>query len=335
VSTATLRYDFAVDADRDNNTHARVLRAVGQDKRVLDVGCATGYLSEFLVRERGCDVVCLEPDPAAAAVAADRLGDRVVVGGTDLLPTFDAGSFDVVLYADVLEHLTDPAAALRETRRLLSPGGHVVVSLPNVAHADVRLLLLSGQFPYQRTGLLDSTHLRFFTRHTIPTLFARSGYWVADMVATTIPVGRTELGVDVSRVPPAVLDAVLADPSAQDYQYVMRAEPDRWTSGTRFVGTAGWQRDGLVSTWAQAFSPVEPVRLALPVGQDDASVEHAVAVVEEQCRAAGTTTDRVADIDLVQTAGGLDLPDAHVVDGGWTRARLRALALPDEDVFLP
>lgn len=335
MSTSTLRYDFTVDASRDNNTHARVLRAVGQDKRVLDVGCATGYLSEHLVREQGCDVVCLEPDPAAAAAATARLGGRVVVGGAELLPTFAAGSFDVVLYADVLEHLTDPAAALRDTRRLLAPGGCVVVSLPNVAHADVRLLLLSGQFPYQRTGLLDSTHLRFFTRHTIPALFTRSGYWMADMVATTIPVGRTELGADLSLIPSTVLDAVLADPHAQDYQYVIRAEPDRWSARTSFVGSAGWQTDGLVSTWAQAFSPAEPVRLVLPVGPDAASVEQAVAVVEAQCSAAGSTTDRTADIDLVQTAGGLDLPGAHHVDGDWSAARLRARALPDADVFAP
>lgn len=331
MSTTGLRYDFAVDASLDNNTHARVLRAVGTDKRVLDVGCATGYLSEFLVLEQGCDVRCLEPDPGAAAAAAERLGARVVVGGTELLPSFPAGSFDVVVYADVLEHLADPAAALRETRRLLAPGGYVVASLPNVAHADVRLLLLSGQFPYQRTGLLDSTHIRFFTRHTIPSLFTGSGYWVADMAATTIPIGRTELGADLRQVDPTVLAAVLADPHAQDYQYVIRAEPDRWASGTVFVGAETWQRDGLVSLWSRAFSPVEPVRLVLPV-PDEPSIGDAVRVVEDECRAAGGT-DAAADIELVLTSAPFGEP-WHPVDGTWSVARLRAIALPPDDVFV-
>lgn len=329
-----LRYDFTVDASMDNNTHAKVLRAVGRDKRVLDVGGATGYLSEFMLRQNGCDVQCLEPDPAAAAIATAKLGDRVVVGGTELLPTFAAGSFDVVVFADVLEHLTDPAAALRATRRLLAPGGYVVASLPNVAHADVRLLLLAGQFPYQRTGLLDSTHIRFFTRHNVPDFFVRSGYWVADMSATTIPMGRTELGARLDLVPEAVLGAILADPHAQDYQYVVRAEPDRWSSTTQFLASPAWQEDGTVALWADAFSSLEPVQLVLPVDDHDDAVTRAVRTVETQCRAAGTTTDRIADVDLVRTTGPLRLPQAHAVDGTWTAARLRDVALPPEDVFV-
>jgi SAM-dependent methyltransferase len=334
VSVAPLRYDFTVDAAAENNTHAKVLKAVGRGKRVLDVGCATGYLSEFLLQARDCDVTCLEPDPAAAAVAAERLGSRVVVGGTELLPTFAPGSFDVVVYADVLEHVPDPAAALRETRRLLAPGGHVVVSLPNVAHGDVRMRLLSGHFPYQRTGLLDSTHIRFFTRHTIPTLFTRSGYWIADISAMTIPVGRTELGGDFSQVDPVILAAIHADPHAEDYQYVVRAEPDVWATRTRFVSRPGWQDSDLVRTWARAFSPAEPVQLALPVPDDDAALAGAVEVVEAQCAAASTSTDDIADIDVVRADGPLDLPDYVEVDGSWSVAQLRSAALPDCDVFL-
>ena len=334
MSVAPLRYDFTVDASAENNTHAKVLNAVGRGKRVLDVGCATGYLSEFLLRDRDCDVVCLEPDPTSAAIAAERLDGRVVVGGTELLSTFAAGSFDVVVYADVLEHVMDPSLALRDTRRLLAPGGHVVVSLPNVAHGDVRLRLLAGQFPYQRTGLLDSTHIRFFTRHTIPTLFTRSGYWIADMSAMTIPVGRTELGADLSQIDPAVLGAVLADPHAEDYQYVVRAEPDVWATRTRFAGPRGWADTDLVRTWAGAFSPGEPVQLALPVDGDEDALGAAVALVEEQCARASTTSDDVADIDLVRTDQALDLAGYTAVDGTWTVERLRAVALPDSDVFL-
>ena len=334
MSVAPLRYDFTVDASAENNTHAKVLAAVGRGTRVLDVGCATGYLGEFLMRDRDCDVVCLEPDPASAAVAAQRLDGRVVVGGTELLGTFAAGSFDVVVYADVLEHVVDPAAALRDTRRLLVPGGHVVVSLPNVAHADVRLRLLAGQFPYQRTGLLDSTHIRFFTRHTIPTLFTRSGYWVADMSATTIPMGRTELGADLSLVDPAIVGAILGDPHAQDYQYVVRAEPDVWANRARFAGPRGWEGTDLVRTWAEAFSPGEPVQLGLPVDDDEAALDVAVGRVQEQCAEASTTPDEVADIDLVRTVRALDLPGYTPIDGTWSIARLRAAALPDSDVFL-
>lgn len=110
--------------------------------------------------------------PCRCRSSACRAGSAT--RGTELFPTFAAGSFDVVLFADVAEHRMDPGQALRDARRLLAPGGRVVASIPNCAHGDVRLMLLAGHFPCQRTGLLDSTHVRFLTRHTVPRLFVRA-----------------------------------------------------------------------------------------------------------------------------------------------------------------
>lgn len=335
MSAQALRYDFAVDQTRENNTHNMTLAAVGRDKRVLDVGCSSGYLAEYLATRCGCEVTGLEPDPDAAAAAQARLGDRVVLGGTELLPTLPAGAFDVVLFADVLEHLVDPGAALRETRRLLAPGGRVVASIPNVAHADVRLLLLTGQFPYRRTGLLDSTHVRFLTRDSIPTLFQRSGYRVLDMVAKTIPLGRSEFGVELHRYPDAVLDLVRADPWHADYQYVVQAAPDVAGPRTQLQAPRGWERSRLVAAWARAFSPAEPVSLVLPVDDDDAAVERAVELITVQCRDAGASLEQVADLELVRCSTREGLPST------WPQvpleadvATLRALALPAVDALV-
>ena len=140
-----------------SSAHALVLAAVPDGARVLDVGCATGYLAERLIA-RGCEVVGVEADPAAADLARGR-GIEVVVG-------------------DVLEHLRDPRATLVDARSLLSSGGRVVASLPNVAVWHARRELACGRFPHEDHGIFDRTHLRFFTRATAHELVRSAGYAV-------------------------------------------------------------------------------------------------------------------------------------------------------------
>jgi 2-polyprenyl-3-methyl-5-hydroxy-6-metoxy-1,4-benzoquinol methylase len=333
VTEEQMRYDAIIDTSVANNSHTMTIDMVGQGKRVLDVGCATGYLAEFLAVERDCDVRALEPDARSAAVAMKRLGDRVTVGGTERLGDYPAGSFDVIVYADVLEHLVDPGQVLRDTRRLLAPGGYVVAVIPNGAHGDVRLHLLSGQFQYRKTGLLDSTHLRFLTRDSIAALFERSGYAVTVLTSTQVPLGHTEIGVNLTQFAPEVLSTVLADSEHSAYQYVVRGEP--LATGTVFTAGRNWMDDDVVARWAEAFSPAEPVALVLPVADDDSAVEAAVTVVERQCAATGTTVDSVADIELVRGNGPLDgQHDWRLIDGTWSVTALRAVALPDIDALV-
>ncbi len=111
-------------------------------------------------------------------------------------------------------------------RRVLAPGGYVVVSIPNVAHASVRLALLQGQFPYRDLGLLDATHLRFFTRSSLYEMLAQAGLAPADVRRTTAGPFETELQVRRGDVPQDVVDRVLQDPDATTYQFVLTAVPD-------------------------------------------------------------------------------------------------------------
>lgn len=155
-----------------------MLDEVSDGARVLDVGCATGYLAEPLTR-RGCTVLGFEMDPASAAAAA-RWCEHVIVGDVQdpgtraLIP----GVFDVILLGDVLEHLVDPWETLGSMRTHLAAGGVVVASIPNVAAWTVRLALLSGRFRYEEMGIMDRTHLRFFTRATVHELVRDAGYAV-------------------------------------------------------------------------------------------------------------------------------------------------------------
>jgi len=158
-------------------THSLVVGYCGSNKRVLEVGCSTGYVSRAL-QERGCRVTGIELD-ATAAAEARRWCERVVVGDIETLDLdqLDSG-YDVLLLADVLEHLRDPVAALQRLRPLLSPSGYAVISVPNVANWAMRLGLLAGRWNYTDRGILDNTHLRFFTLRTIRSTLTEGGFQV-------------------------------------------------------------------------------------------------------------------------------------------------------------
>jgi 2-polyprenyl-3-methyl-5-hydroxy-6-metoxy-1,4-benzoquinol methylase len=224
---ASSKYDTVVDLADRNNSHTLMVELVGANKRVLDVGCANGYLAEVLGRQ-GCTVSGVEYDAAAAEEARAHL-DRLVVGDLetlDLAAELGTGGFDVVVFGDVLEHLRDPLPVLKQARALLAPGGYVVISIPNVAHGSVRLSLLKGRFDYGPLGLLDETHIRFFTRDNLRALLRDAGFAATDFLRTTAGVFETELRVKAEEFDPQVVEQVLADPDALTYQFVVRAVPD-------------------------------------------------------------------------------------------------------------
>src|SRR5439155_8955550 len=159
-----------------------VLSLIAPGTRVLEFGCASGYMSAVLRSRLGCLVTAIEVDPVAAALAR-RQADNVIEADVETLDyarAFGAERFDVLLFADVLEHLRDPQAVLRHARPLLAAGGVVVASIPNVAHGSVRVALLEGEFRYTPIGLLDDSHLRFFTRASVTSLFEDAGYVISD-----------------------------------------------------------------------------------------------------------------------------------------------------------
>jgi len=141
--------------------------------RILDVGCGAGYFGAYLKSQnRASEVVGIEIDLSAANEAATKL-DRVLLANlnqstiNDVLSDFDKASFDYVICADVLEHLIDPWTILAELAAFLKPGGRIIVSLPNVRHWSVWLpLIFKGCWEYRKSGIMDKTHLRFFTRAT-------------------------------------------------------------------------------------------------------------------------------------------------------------------------
>ncbi|MEZ4312323.1 MAG: methyltransferase domain-containing protein [Polyangiaceae bacterium] len=154
-----------------------LVRAIGTPRTVLDIGCGIG-LNGAAARRKGASVTGIETDPASAAEARRRLDEVLSCDITDpaaLTSALGARRFDLLLFADVLEHVADPLAVLRRLLDHLEDDGHVLISLPNVAAWTVRLGLLAGRFDYRPSGILDDSHLRFFTRKTAVALAESAG----------------------------------------------------------------------------------------------------------------------------------------------------------------
>jgi len=228
-------YHTEFDVENENNSHSAMLRMVGFNKRVLEAGCASGHVSEKLSAQ-GCTVVGVEIDGSVVEPATKWL-ERVVIGSFDdesLWHDLEGESFDVILFGDVLEHLKDPLFTLRESVKLLRPAGTVVISVPNIAHADVKIALINGHFPYKDDGLLDRTHISFFTKESLLRLVREAGLIEVEIFRVTVPVFHTELGVEKGDVDDQVLEALLEERESETYQFVVKAVRD---DGARSLAT--------------------------------------------------------------------------------------------------
>jgi 2-polyprenyl-3-methyl-5-hydroxy-6-metoxy-1,4-benzoquinol methylase len=182
-SDTSLRRDYA-QKDDAYYAHARheMLRYIPPGiRRALDVGCASGEFGQIVQQERQCAVWGVEPYAPAAESACARL-ERVFCAGFSPELALPPASFDVILCNDVLEHLADPFEALRYARTLLAPGGVIVASVPNVRYFPVLYQYVAqAQWQYADFGVLDRTHLRFFTHRSLRQTFHDCGYEVVTL----------------------------------------------------------------------------------------------------------------------------------------------------------
>ena len=229
LAFATSAYE---QKEGDESSHQRVLSWLAKRPpcRVLDLGCSDGRLAERL-RELGHHVTGV--DIAASEGVKERL-DRFVQADLDqgIPPELD-DTYDVILAADVLEHIRRPGDILDQVHGLLAPGGSLIVSVPNFAHWYPRLRVALGRFDYDRRGILDRDHVRFFTKRSFERLVAAHRFEVARFDGTGLPIEvmrRGELEAGAGDGPPGfvrALDraAVTLWPQLFAYQFLYELRP--------------------------------------------------------------------------------------------------------------
>lgn len=226
-------------------------------KTVLDVGCAQGALgAAYLRRNPNCRMLGIELDEAAAEQARQRLTE-VVCGDVETTPMpFEVpGGIDCIIYGDVLEHLVDPWTLLAEHAKYLAPQGTVLVCMPNIEHWSFVARLLAGTFDYEEQGLLDKTHLRWFTPRTMGTALTAAGLDLADLAPRQIVKDKAE---QFTQALAPALQAIGVNPQ----EYFNRAWP------IQFIWRARKATRGNVEITATMLAPqggVSDVRVVEPV----------------------------------------------------------------------
>ncbi|MBE2294627.1 MAG: methyltransferase domain-containing protein [Phycisphaerales bacterium] len=212
---------------------ARLARQIRPGSRVLDLGTGPGVLGRYLSETLGCAVDGVEYNPVAVAEAGPwyRHLECADLESITLSACFAGQSYDFIICADVLEHLRQPGAILAQLPALLAPQGRVLLSVPNVAYAGLIAELLAGDFRYRPEGLLDNTHLRFFTHASLLRLLEEHGLRTVALEATIMELHHSEFtahwidGGWAETLPVEVIRALLDRPEALVYQFIVSAAP--------------------------------------------------------------------------------------------------------------
>ena len=222
---APARYQFKAKPYSSHTKLLDLFPSSGAGRRVLDVGCADGYLAEVLAG-RGFAVTGVDFPGTPHNDSFQFVGGDLDAG----LPSLDE-AYDYILCADVLEHLRDPLGMLRECRQRLAPGGVLIASLPNSGHAYFRWNVLMGRFPRHDKGLFDRTHLQFYMWDGWVDLLARAGFRLESCEVSGVPVGlalpRWEDLAAVQFLEWVSYRLACLWKTLFAYQFIVRARPER------------------------------------------------------------------------------------------------------------
>lgn len=211
------KFAYAGEGWGKDDPKERIIEQISPKSRVLDVGCGVGAFGKWLKTNLGCYVAGADGHPVAVKTAAKNLDSVELLDLDDLVKAksfFKKQKFDFITFIDVLEHCHHPKELLELAAAALSDGGKIIVSLPNVAHLSVRMKLLKGNFDYTETGLLDRTHVHFYTKKTSAELLRSAGLTIEKTFNTSPQTGWKSL---LSKI----------DDTLTAVQYVMVASPKK------------------------------------------------------------------------------------------------------------
>jgi glycosyltransferase involved in cell wall biosynthesis/2-polyprenyl-3-methyl-5-hydroxy-6-metoxy-1,4-benzoquinol methylase len=219
------KYDRVMDPS-DVTSNSLVLRQLEKGAKVLEFGPSTGYMTQYMKEQLDCSVTCVEIDEEAAKKASIYC-ERMIIADLEKLEWFNElkdETFDSILFVDVLEHLRNPEVILAHAVKLLNPNGKIYFSIPHIAHSAILLDLLDEKFIYRKVGLLDETHVKFFTKESILQLLN-----FADLAPIhwngTISLPRdTEFSRSYESLPFDVQRILMNRSNAHVYQFIIVAK---------------------------------------------------------------------------------------------------------------
>ena len=224
------KYDFELDLE-NNNTMKLINDLIDNSSDVLEFGCACGRLTKHLKEKKNCKITIVEIDEEAGKEASQyaensflgsEVGDIEKYIWSEKLKL----KFDYIIFADVLEHLYYPDKVLARCKKFLKPNGSILVSVPNIAHNSIIIDLIKNKFNYQKTGLLDDTHIRFFTNSSFKEMLKKIGLKAVKEFATYSKVGDNEFDNNYNDINEYVAKELNKRNMGMVYQYVYKIKDE-------------------------------------------------------------------------------------------------------------
>jgi 2-polyprenyl-3-methyl-5-hydroxy-6-metoxy-1,4-benzoquinol methylase/glycosyltransferase involved in cell wall biosynthesis len=265
------KYQSTIDRNNKNNSHTLSIDFIeaghtGQALRILEVGCSTGYFGAAL-KELGHTVLGVEMDQTSAELAKKYLDE---VHCCTIEAYFEKNPdqlFDVITFGDVLEHLTDTEAILLLAREHLLPSGRLIASIPNVTHASIRCMMLQGDWTYSDLGILDKTHLRFFTKQSVLQLFKACGYSITQIQAIKLSAQQAAdmCGLAIQAEVLKLVESIHDDDTLENFQYVICARPTTDMNTTNEPIAPRKRALRILATCDHKESTISKIRLIAPL----------------------------------------------------------------------
>ena len=229
------KYDVELDLSTKNSLSI-IIKHLEANSRVLEFGPANGRLTKYMTEQMNCEVDIVEIDQASGEDAA-RYAKNACLGPIEgdaekniWFEKLKHEHYDYIIFADILEHLRNPRKLLTTSKGLLKENGKILVSVPNIANNAIIANLLRNQFCYTPTGLLDNTHIHFFTGPSFMEMAAESGFHVHSVEGTYQEIGESEVPVSYHDLDRDVIKILKARPGGDVYQYIFVLEDSKNTT---------------------------------------------------------------------------------------------------------
>lgn len=215
------KYDIDLKSEKKDPLNI-ILKNIQSGSTVLEFGCANGRMTQVLKNQLGCKVYIVEYSFELFELAKQYAEDGIC---TDIMSfewcdRFKNIKFDYIIFADVLEHLSSPKKVLEQCKNFIKTDGVIWISVPNIAHNDVIMNLLNQNFSYTSTGLLDDTHIHFFTYKSACAMFKELGYEIVYEDCNSVPMLCTEQAIDLNEIDTEILHFLSRNKYGDVYQYI-------------------------------------------------------------------------------------------------------------------
>ncbi len=219
------KYNYDLDLN-SQNSNSQIIKHITAGTEILEFGPAFGRLTRYLQSEMNCAVDIVEMDEESGTAAAAFSRKACIGKENGNIESFlwesllSQQTYDYIIFADVLEHLHYPKLVLEKCRKFLKAGGEILCAIPNIAHSSVIISLWNNDFNYSDVGLLDNTHIHFFTRKSFTEMAIKSGYHVLSIEEVDSKVGTNEIPFNYDAVPFSISSELKFRPEGEAYEYV-------------------------------------------------------------------------------------------------------------------